>query len=346
MKIRIISEIKELNSIKDDWDDLYSKADYSTFQSFEFNYYSWLTELSKAKGNQLCVVLLTTNERACAILPLYIDFNKRLRFINDKHADFCDVLSKEKFDFEDVLSEIRKHFKLYSVHFINLTEDSFLHVLYKQKVWKNSILKPFEKYSILNLDKGTFPYNVSHYRSRHKNRINKAFKKNKEKKGVILSHEQYIFPKKEILLLKETMIRLGIRKDNFLTNERLLLVESLYNSGIIILNIMKHKDEISCVNILLKKSSSEFMFWIDLFDDSTMINICSYINFLKTISLQQSVTINFGRGRYFFKESNFDPEFHKLHQILIFSRIWQKIGFLIVFRLSAKLKSIYKKIKR
>ena len=95
MKIRIISEIKELYSIKDDWDDLYSKADYSTIQSFEFNYYSWLTELSKAKGNQLCVILLTTNERACAILPLYIDFKKRLRFINDKHADFCDVLYKD-----------------------------------------------------------------------------------------------------------------------------------------------------------------------------------------------------------------------------------------------------------
>ena len=64
---------------------------------------------------------------------------------------------------------------------------------------------------------------------------NKAIRKNNDKQSVIASHQQHSFPKKEILLLKETMISLGIRKDNFLTNERLLLIECLYNSGIIIL---------------------------------------------------------------------------------------------------------------
>ena len=196
--------------------------------------------------------------------------------------------------------------------------------------FKNKVILSISEYSTLNLDKGTFPYNVSHYRSRHKNRINKALKKNKEKQCVILSHEKHDFPKKEILLLKETMICLGIRKDNFLTNARLSLIESLYNSGVIILNIMKSKDGISSINILLKKSSNEFMFWIDLFDDSKMINICSYINFLKVISLEQSVSINFGRGRYPFKESNFSPEFHELHQALIFSSKWKKLWFLFV----------------
>ena len=152
-------------------------------------------------------------------------------------------------------------------------------------------------------------------------------------------------PQKEILLLKETMIRLGIRKDNFLTNERLLLIECLYNSGIIILHIMKGKDRINAINILLKKSAGEYMFWIDLFDDSKMINISSYINFMKSISLEQSVNINFGRGRYFYKETNFVPEFHKLHQIYIFSNKWQKLRFLIVNRIKRPLISIYKKIK-
>ena len=117
-------------------------------------------------------------------------------------------------------------------------------------------------------------------------------------------------------------------------------------SGVIILNIMKSKDGISSINILLKKSSNEFMFWIDLFDDSKMINICSYINFLKVISLEQSVRINFGRGRYPFKESNFSPEFHELHQALIFSSKWKKLWFLFVNRLRRKLISVYKKIRK
>ena len=88
------------------------------------------------------------------------------------------------------------------------------------------------------------------------------------------------------------------------------------------------------------------MFWIDLFDDSKMINIASYINFMKSSSVEQSVSINFGRGRYFYKESNFAPEFHKLHQMYIFSNKWQKQMFLIVNQIRSLFISMYKKIKK
>jgi hypothetical protein len=285
-------------------------------------------------------------EGVVAIFPFYIDNHKHLRFINDRHFDFCDFISIESINFLEVYDYLKQEIDFKSMRLINVKKESNIYKEVAELDTTNKVVKLISEYSILSVEQGDFPYNIKHFRSHQKNRINKAFRKNKEKESIILSHPQYRFPKEEMLLLKERMISLGIRKGNFLTNERLLLIESLYNSGIIILHIMRDKDKIHSINILLKKSSSEFMFWIDLFDDSKMINISSYINFIKSTSLEQSVIMNFGRGRYFYKESNFSPEFHKLHQMYIFSNKWQKQKFLIVNQIRSFLISMYKKIKK
>jgi len=86
------------------------------------------------------------------------------------------------------------------------------------------------------------------------------------------------------------------------------------------------------------------MFWIDIFDETQMINLSAYCNVIKYFSSTESIDVNFGRGRYFYKESNFAPEFHKLHQILIFSSKWKKLWFFIVNMVRGKLISVYKKI--
>jgi hypothetical protein len=211
---------------------------------------------------------------------------------------------------------------------------------------KDKVILSISEYSCLSVDAGIFPYNVSHYRSRQKHRINKAFRKHKDKEFQILSCEHHNFPKKDILMLNEKMISLGIRKDNFMPNKRLLLIESLYNAGIIIINIMKKEDQVHSMNLLLKDSSSEFIFWIDLFDGTPMINITSYINFLKVMSLHHVLDINFGRGRYFYKISNFSPEFHELYGVYIFSNTWQRLRFIIFEEFKGLLKLIYKKLKK
>ena len=346
MKIKIYNEIEDLLLIKEDWDELFIKGDYSVFQSFDFNYYSWKYELISDKRNQLAITIILINESVVSIFPFYIDSNKQLRFINDLHVDFCDFITIESINFSEVYLFLKEEIDFKSIRLINIKQEANIYKAVKDLNTVNKVVKSISEYSILNLDKGIFPYNVPHYRSYQKYRINKAFRQNKEKKSIIASHQQHSFPKKEILLLKETMISLGIRKDSFLTNDRLLLIECLYNSGIIIFHVMRDKDKINSINILLKKSPSEFMFWIDLFDDSKMINISSYINFMKSSSLEQSVIINFGRGRYFYKVSNFAPEFYKLHQIYIFPNKRKKLSFLIVYRIKSLLILMYKKIKK
>ena len=140
---------------------------------------------------------------------------------------------------------------LLSIRLINVKQEANIYKMISELNIKNKVISSISEYSYLNVDAGAFPYNVSHYRSHQKHRINKALRKHKDKECQILDCEHHNFPKTDILILKERMISLGIRKDNFMPNKRLLLIESLYNAGIIIINIMKKEDQVHSMNLLL-----------------------------------------------------------------------------------------------
>jgi len=346
MQISVINKIEDLLLIKEDWDELFIKGDYSVFQSFDFNYQSWKYEFISDKRNQLAVTVITINESIVAIFPFYIDGNKQLRFINDIHFDFCDFITKESIDFLVVYHYLKQEIGFKSIRLINVKQEANIYKAISELKIKNKVVLSISEYSSLNVEKGIFPYNVPHFRSHQKHRINKAYNKHEDKQCQILSIDQHDFPKKDMLILSLRMISLSIRKDNFLTKERLLLIESLYNAGIVIINILKKEDQVISMNILLKKSPREFIFWIDLFDDTQMINITSYIRFIRTTSSESSVDINFGRGRYFYKVSNFAPKFHILYGIYIFANIWQRWKFIIFEGAKGLLKLVYKKLRK
>ena len=342
MRIKIISEIQEFSAFKDQWATIFNNKDYSFFQTFEFNYYSWITELCKNKLNKLCIVLIVNNELVSTIFPLYIDSKKRLRFINDRHADFCDALSNEKYDFKIILSEINNQFKFDSVNFINLTNNSYLYHLYKEHTDSNILLKPFTKYSDLHIPIGIFPDNVLRYRSKQKTEFRRVKKKNSGKDHYILINEDSYFPINEIYQLRERMVRLGFRKANFLDEDRLLLLKELFNSNRILISIVKSKGSTNAISFI-SRNENEYLFWIDMYDNSKLINIYNYILFIENISLDDSVNINFGRGVYDYKLENFKPDIKQLFAIYIYKNKFKLTLFLVFDRTNNFLKSVYKK---
>lgn len=346
MNIEIVSDTASFKLLLNDWKILFSLSEHTIFQSFEFNYHSWEAELSNDLDNRLCIILLEKNNSKLAIFPFYIDSKNRLRFINDDHADFCDYVSEKSFDFEMVYDYLRSNIKFHSFRLINLKRSS---KIYNNILCVNSLNKHVclgAEYSMLSIDKGDFPYNVPHYRSHQKHRINKANRKYEKKTSLVLYHKAHPFPSKDLLYLRDLMISSGARKYDFLTDNRLYLIESLYNSGFVIFHFLKDKHGINTCNIMIRSSATDFMFWIDLFDDSQMINIASYIRFISSASLDSSLTINFGRGRYFYKVSNFSPIFDQLYEINIFNSKWEKIRFRIMSYLKNLLISLYKKVRK
>ena len=63
------------------------------------------------------------------------------------------------------------------------------------------------------------------------------------------------------------MIQDGIRKTNFLTNNQLRLIETLYNNKYIEISRIKDKDVKAILFVM--RNNDNVLFWIDLYDNNT-----------------------------------------------------------------------------
>ena len=344
MQISIINKIEDFLLIKEDWNILFSRSNCTVFQSFDFNYYSWKHELISDNRNQLAIAVITINEIVVAIFPFYIDSNKQLRFINDVHADFCDCITQKQIDIEKVLDTLKEQFPIKNIQLINLKVDSIIKTFFEITKDKYLVLKPFEKYAELLLEKGNFPENYSAFRSKQKTEFRRIKKKNEGKLHKIFSADKLDFPKKDILSLKEKMIDLGFRDKSYLPTSQLKLIESLYISSKLIISAVKSEKKTNAISFILQKSD-EYLFWIDMFDNTTMINIYNYISLMNSLSSENSVKMNLGRGAYDYKITNFKPDVQQLFAVFIFSSLFQKFTFLFFENIKRIIKPIYQKIK-
>tara|TARA_B110000196_G_C21088214_1_gene636149 strand:+ start:377 stop:1405 length:1029 start_codon:yes stop_codon:yes gene_type:complete len=342
MQIKVISNISDFKNLEEDWDTLFStKNNYSTFQSFEFNYFSWKHDLSKSK-NILSIVVLYEDNTIKSILPFYIDRRLRLRFINDLHADFCDCLTNIEINLNEVIKELQSKFIIRYFNLINLRTNS---CILENQLPNYCKLISSSEYSILQLEKGVFPDNFSRYRSKQKTEFRRIKKINKDKKHEIIDCNISVFPVSDIQILRSEMIKLGLRDKIFLPSSQLLLIEELYNKGKIILSIVKTNNKINAISFVIK-DSTQYLIWIDMFDESKMINIFNYILLISVLNSEESLRINFGRGDYRYKLLNFLPQSKDLFSLQIFSSKWQELKCNLERNIVQFLRVVYKIVKK
>lgn len=342
MNLKVINNISDFRNLKEDWNTLFrSKNNYSIFQSFEFNYFSWKYDLSKSR-NILSIVVLYDDNYIKSILPFYIDRRLRLRFINDIHADFCDYLTDIEVDLDLVVKELRSNFTIRYFNLINITTNSSI---LEKKLPNYCKLTLSSEYSILQLGKGVFPENSSQYRSKQKTEFRRIIKKHKDKKHELIDCNILDFPIDEIENLRGDMIKLGLRDKNYLPAAQLLLIEALYNKEKIILSIVKTNNKINAISFVIK-DSTQYLTWIDMFDNSKMINIFNYISLITVLSSEESVIINFGRGGYRYKLLNFIPQSKDLFSLQIFSSKWQELKYNLESNVVWFLRGVYKIFKK
>jgi len=342
MNLKVINNISDFKNLEEEWNTLFrSKNNYSIFQSFEFNYFSWKYDLSKSR-NILSIVVLYDDNSIKSILPLYIDRRLRLRFINDIHADFCDCLTDIDIDFDEIVKQLKSNFTIRYFNLINITTNSSI---LEKKLPNYCKLKLSSEYSILQLGKGVFPENSSQYRSKQKTEFRRIIKKYKDKKHELIDCNILDFPIAEIENLRGDMIKLGLRDKNYLPAAQLLLIEELYNKEKIILSIVKTNNKINAISFVIK-DSTQYLTWIDMFDNSKMINIFNYISLITVLSSEDSVIINFGRGVYRYKTLNFIPQSKDLFSLQIFSSKWQELKYNLESNVVWFLRGVYKIFKK
>ena len=334
MKIKVYKDRGHIEQIKTDWDLLFDNGQYSVFQSFIYCFSS-LNLTSKP-----FVICLFNQGRIQEIWPLEFIDNK-LRFINDIHADFCDILSET--DSLLVKEYLISNQQIGKLRLRNIRSES--NILGKMNDVSFVDLHACLSFSILSLSKtSSFPSNFNHFVYRQKRRLRRIL--NKYSSEHLLFYCNYnMFPLNEIVELRDTMIVQGKRSKGFLGDDFLSLVEDLYNSGLLIVSVIKVQDVVSAISLIFKQNKM-YHFWIDLFDEKPMINLYHNTLFIKKITEGSDALFNFGRGDYNYKIQNYYPQVFDLFELNTFGSNFEKTLFRVLRFSKMVIIYFYKKVRR
>ena len=344
MEYKVVSNIKQFALLKKNWNMVFNSRPYSVFQSFTFNYYSWKYILDNSSKNKLYIVQILEDGFPIGFFPLYIDNKNKLRFINDIHSDFCDIILSKDIDFSDLFKFILYDCKNKVIQLINLKEDSLIVNFSFANNSSNLRVSSFEKYTELKVERGIFPENCRNLLCKERSEIRRIVKKNQDCNHVIIDKSLALFPRSEILELKERMIKNGDRRDDFLPISQLNLIEMLYNNNQLEISLTRDSKIRAILFVLI--NSQNLLLWIDLYDrNSYTSTLYNYISYIGVKSLGVDICVNFGRGAYKWKLAKFRPEILDLYSVNIFSN---KFSYLVNATTSYILmifKLIYRKIK-
>jgi hypothetical protein len=334
MKIKICKNKTEILAIKESWNSLFRKGEYSVFQSFVYCY------SSLSITSHPFIICLFQEDTIKELWPLEM-INNKLRFINDTHADFCDILSETENSL--VKEYLIVNNQIGRLALKNLMKDSKVIKKLKKTAFLN--VHASVGFSILSLLKTeSFPSNFTHFVYRQKRRLKRILKKFSSE-HLVFDNKSKIFPKKDVLDLRNIMIAKGNRSCSFLDNNFLLLAEQLYNSGSLILSVIKIKGDVSGISLIFK-NANRYSFWVDLFDDKQMVNLYHNTLFIEDITKNSDAIFNFGRGAYDYKIQNYQPEVFELFELNTFENMPEKVLFQIFQFIKKRVKKIYNNLRR
>lgn len=333
MDYKISYTLEEFQQLKEGWLKLYDQLpELSPFQSYEFNYYSW--EYFLKDEGKLFVLSFYEANQLVAIFPTYIDRSKNLRFINDIHVDFCDILNRSATPFklfktfEKIIS---KSDQISSVQFINMESESTASQLnYHFK--KRKSLRSFMQHSVLKITGEELKENFKHLTSNERGKLKRLQKINKDFNFCFNDD----FNKLDILKLREEMVQSGKRNRQFLDTKFLNLIERLKENNFLQISSLK-SDKPLAVSFLLKRGKYQLV-WMDAYDNTPYVNLSNYIYFLN--NQESGSIVSFGRGTYKYKMNNFQPLAENLYNFYYSKSLFLFTLNEVVMLLKAVLKSV------
>jgi hypothetical protein len=138
------------------------------------------------------------------------------------------------------------------------------------------------------------------------------------------------------------MVSLKLRNNEFLDSKFISFLSELYAHNLMVISRLKDERGVIALSFILK-GPTEYLFWIDMYDNLPYINLNNYLCFLKNISSTGPLFINLGRGTYPFKTNNFKPLIEGLFTFY-YSKSWLRyLLFTAQFQLKSLLKKLIKK---
>lgn len=331
--ISVIKSENEFENIRENWNVLYSGTERATvFQTFDYNFISWNSICRKDKNNKLYILAYYKTEgckESNAIFPFYIDKNKRLRFINDSHTDYCDaIIPNSAINRYDIIYELYKFIdqdkNIKSVFLDNVTHYSYLAT--HLKIFKtNSFLFSQTEHLFINYTESENPIqSLAHLNSSNKYNLKHIYKECKDLDFKIYSKasgDEY--PKKDLEYLANQMVSKGFRSKDYFNAEMLSLWEKLYNGSLIEVAVLYNAEKmpISIQTVFLNPRKQEFIIWIILYENPKY-NQMNNIRYFVEKAQNGNGTIDFGRGGYAYKMIHLKPDMENIYRLMYSKTLW------------------------
>lgn len=349
--IRIIDKIDILQEIKIDWDRLLSiSSDSTPFQSHEFITSSWNVMNSKECSLYVMMYTCDRDKELQAIFPFYIDRKGILRFINDRHSDFCDAI---------ILNSVRQDYHLWEEVTTCILSRSDVKKICLRNIRSGSVVGPYFRYffqtsseyaenaySTLIVNPCTsgehFSSNLQFLTGREKQKLRQISKKitNLTFKVFDVSTDEA----KDVLnsLVKE-MSESGTRRNSYINQLMPIVLDLLAHELASIFVTYCDGNAVALKVFLHEKKSKEYISWLMFYVDKkyNQYNIIQSIEYIAN----SGGIYNFARGVYGYKMEKFRPQIHNLYTLRWSRSLIGQIGDLFAMNLY-HIKQIVKKIIR
>lgn len=313
--VRVIDKIEDLQAVIEDIETVYSNH-------VSFNFYSPAYAINAYKGflnssqNKLFFILVLNNNKITGYIPLYIDEKKTLRFIFDRHTDYCGSVGTgfNNINLKRFSSLVLERKDIRKIDLDNLSPaDPLLNVL-PSLLGKGINISVYNNHSYLTTIRGKDYFSL--LKSKERSELQRIQNKNKEFKTQLFKYPSE-FPHDQIVNLRDRMIAEGSRCKNFFGSDFIHFCMQMYDANEMDLYAKWDAERsriISIVFIVSNRRQNSGTFWITLYENKQYINISTYIDYIKEIEETESMKISFGRGDYYFK-STFNPVNENLYNL-------------------------------
>lgn len=332
----ICQTYEQFLSLEQVWNDLYAVTPEPVpFQSFSVCRASWEFVSSTGGQNTLHILVWSRKGKTLAIFPLYIDKKHTLRFLNDRHLDFCGPVLHPSVagDFhmcEELAEHIRSCKDIRKVRLENLRSDLFQSSLQLQL--KGTVLYPYKHWSFFRMpgtpDAKSAIDTLDQLTTKEKYRLKNIHSK-MEKAGAryeIHNISESAWPSELIDGLCATMVEDGRRKDRYFSQSFLSFLQAVYESGeLSVCATVQDDAPVACNLFLHSLSGSEYIDWIALYKDpsANSWNLLQFIDYLHSIG---GGTLNFARNIYKYKTHNYRPVIRSLDRLRYSKSVFAKIA--------------------
>lgn len=333
--VKVYDNPESLGQLEEQWNLLQEQCGHaSPFQSLDYVLSAW--PYLQGKGFRMHVMAVLHKDGVVAIFPCCIDGKKTLRFINDRHTDFCNALvSPDCPGMFRICHEMAEHLEqcpeIRRVRLENMREDIFHSTL--EYLLPRALTYSYYRYSHFSIPgpcagEKSWIDSLSHLSPKEKYRLkNIDGKIGRETGGCSLSvHSAEDYPQEDIERLVKGMIGKGIRSARYYSESFLEIFRRFNESGRLTVAVSHTPDgqPLACNLFIYDPKRNEYIDWIAMYGDASH-NSWNLLQFFRHVHDEGGGDINFARGVYKYKMHNFRPAVGSLTRLH-----WSKSRFLSI----------------